>query len=390
MHLLFTSVPAHGHVNPTLPLVRELVRRGHRVSYAVHEEFRSVVEPTGATVLPVPGEMPKTPMRFEPESMRRRMTEFERMIRDGLAELDRVLRHDPPDALCYDAMTLSARIAVRRFGVPGVALFPSYASHEGFSLREELMSSGSGFPPEFRRVLEAMWEQTADLAAEAGVERFDPMSTPPDELNIVFIPREFQFAGDTFDERFHFVGPSLGEREDAGDWRPPADGRLLFVSLGTAFNYRPEFFRMCLDAFGDTDWHVAMAVGKHIDVDGLGAVPANVEIRPFFPQPAVLRHADVFLSHTGMNSTMESLSLGVPLVAVPQQPEQAANARQVDGLGLGRHLDPASLSPELLRKTVEEVHADPHIRANVARMSATLRAADAPARAADAIEAHLA
>jgi UDP:flavonoid glycosyltransferase YjiC (YdhE family) len=70
-------------------------------------------------------------------------------------------------------------------------------------------------------------------------------------LNLVFLPREFQVAGETFDERFRFVGPAIGPRAETSPWQPPDPAsRLLFVSLGTAFNERPDFFTRCIQAAG--------------------------------------------------------------------------------------------------------------------------------------------
>lgn len=122
-----------------------------------------------------------------------------------------------------------------------------------------------------------------------------------------------------------------------------------------------------------------LALGERVDPARLGPIPANFEVRPYFPQPAVLRHAAVFLSHTGMNSTMEALLCEVPLVSYPQTPEQTVNGRRVEELGLGRVLT-GPLDPRELRRTVDEVAADPAIRANLTRMARHLRAAAWPAR----------
>jgi MGT family glycosyltransferase len=103
----------------------------------------------------------------------------------------------------------------------------------------------------------------------------------------------------------------------------------------------------------------------------------------------VLRRADVFVSHAGMNSTMEALYHAVPLVTVPQMPEQEANARRVEELGLGCRLDPHELTPERLRALVDEVAADEEIRANLAAMHTAIRKAGGSVAAADAIEARL-
>src|SRR5690606_14645164 len=164
---------------------------------------------------------------------------------------------------------------------------------------------------------------------------------------------------------------------------------LLYIALGTAFNDRPDFYRTCLSAFADSPWQVAMSIGEQVQASELGAIPDNVEVRASFPQPAVLRHASVFVSHTGMNSTMEALHAGVPLVAVPQMPEQAVNAARVDELGLGRRLDPATVTAEQLRTAVDEVAADTGIRANLERMRQTLRSCGGAAAGADVVEAQL-
>ena len=87
----------------------------------------------------------------------------------------------------------------------------------------------------------------------------------------------------------------------------------------------------------------------------LGAVPANVDVRAWFPQPAVLRHAAAFVSHAGMGSTMEALYYGVPLVCVPQMVEQEVNAARVAELGLGVRLDPEGLTADDLRAAVDAV-----------------------------------
>jgi MGT family glycosyltransferase len=241
----------------------------------------------------------------------------------------------------------------------------------------------------------AAWKQARqlinDFAAEQGLEHFNFMEGPPASLNICFIPREFQPAGDTFDASFHFVGPSLGQRGIEKAWQPGSkDTPLVFISLGTTpLNDRPDFFRMCLEAFADTRWQVAMAIGDRISVSELGEIPDNVDVRAFFPQLDVLRHADVFLSHTGMNSTMEALYFGVPLVAFPLQPEQEANARRVEDLGLGRRLPAEALSPARIRAVTAAVSDDQVIRRKLSIMSQRVRRAGGSTAAADAIEHYL-
>lgn len=385
-HFLFTSVPAHGHVNPTLAVAAELVRRGHRVSYATHESFRAAIEATGATILPTGDELQQPPqtIEFSPEQFAQMIEHTVSQASVSFPVLVKQMEQDPPDVVCYDIMTFTGRMLAEKLGVPAVAFMPSLASNDHFSLREQIMPAE--FDPE-HPVLREAFATLQRFASEHGVGLGNgPMDMTPENLNIVFVPREFQIAGETFDDSFRFVGPSLGART-AEPWDPPkGSGPLLFISLGTTFNNQPEFFRQCLDAFADGVWRVAVAVGERLDPADLGSIPGNVEVRTYFPQPSVLQHADVFLSHAGMGSTMESLYAGVPMVTVPQMGEQEANARRVEELGLGRRLVPSELSPELLRSTVDEVAADEAMRGNLADMSKIMRGAGGPAEAGAAIE----
>jgi MGT family glycosyltransferase len=389
-HIAFISGPAHGHVNPTLPLVAELTRRGHRVGYATGAEFTSAIEKAGATPLVLDWD----PQPVQASKGGQTTGELAAMLLSSIHSIRRVLpdvlrwlAEDPPDLICYDSLTVLGSMVAHELGLPGVATVPTFAGNDKVNLVSLLV------PPDFDPNHPTMREYIAarnQLAEDVGVPKEITAGAGAfNQLNLVFIPREFQIRGDTFGDDYLFIGPSFGNREqDDEGWQPPAHGkRLLFVSLGTAVNERPDFFALCLKAFGGTDWRVTMAVGNRFDAALLGEIPADVDIRPYFPQPTVLRHATVFLSHAGMGSTMESLLRQVPLVAYPQIPEQAANARRVQELGLGRLLDTTrDLDADELRRVVEDVATDQNIRANLAEVSEHLRAAGGPPAGVEALE----
>jgi MGT family glycosyltransferase len=395
MHFAFVSIPAHGHVNPTLPLVAELVRRGHRVTYFTAADFEPQIRNAGADFqasganwlasLPALGPGQRTQAHL----MLPLMNEVFENLRSSFPALVDRLRQDPPDAVCFDAMTLSGSMAAEKIGAPAIALMPTYATNEHFSLRSLMPAPPPEGADDMAKVAMAMGRLVAEFAAEQGVRAPRMFDGPPAPFNIVFLPREFQPMGATFDDRFRFVGPSVSGRDDGG-WLREGTGPLLFISLGTTpLNNRPDFFRMCLEAFGGSEWEVAMAVGEQASPAGFGTVAPNVRIRPFFPQLQVLRQADVFITHAGMNSAMEALYYAVPMLAVPQQPEQAATARRLEELGLGRHLAAEEVTPEALRAGADALHADGQIRRKVAAMSEIVRNAGGSVAAADAIEAHV-
>ncbi|MFD5394261.1 macrolide family glycosyltransferase [Streptomyces sp. NPDC127097] len=387
-HLLFVALFGHGHVNPTLPLVEELVRRGHRVDYATTAEHSEAVTNAGARWVELKLQSPEIlvpPRRFGLEEilvwMRGMFAEMSAqypVLRDYCAT-------ESPDAICYDAMNWPAKVVAEKLGLPAVRLVPNLASNESFSLFEDVFADADHGNP-----LLGLLTDCADFSAEHGVTLApESVMNGTENLNLVFIPREFQPAGDTFDERFHFIGPSLGSREHAEPWSPAdPESPVLFISLGTVFNDRPEFYRTCIEAFRDGPYQVAMTIGD-LDRSALGDIPPTFDVRPYFPQPAVLRHADVFVSHAGMNSTMEALYYGVGLVTLPQMTEQAANAGRAQELGLGVRLDPATVTAESLRAAVTRVASDPAVRSNLDRMRTVVKNSGGAARGAEVIEDYL-
>jgi MGT family glycosyltransferase len=394
-HFAFVSMPAAGHVTPTLPLVSELVRRGHRVSYATGESMIETVRAAGAEPVPAPFRMPDGPPPgpaapgAEQPPVAPRVEAFAESVEDTFPVLTERFAADPPAALCGDAMSPVTSLVAQRLGIPHASLNPSFASNEHFSLRRDVMNASPNAAT-FETAFRAVGERIAAFASAEGL-RFDATEgfSCPGDLNVVFIPREFQPAGDTFDGSFVFCGPSVAGRTAAEDaWRPrDPDTPVLLVSLGTVFNDRPDFFRTCADAFSGDDRQVVMAIGARTDPADLGTLPDNVEAHRHVPQVQVLTHAEAFVTHNGMNSTMEALYLGVPQVGVPQMPEQEANARRVEEIGCGRRLDPLTVDAASLRSAVDAVAGDARVRDAVGAMSRRLRATDGAATGADALEA---
>ncbi|UQA90871.1 macrolide family glycosyltransferase [Streptomyces halobius] len=386
-HLLFVSLVGHGHVNPTLPLVEELVRRGHRVDYATTGEHSDAVTRAGARWIELQSPEPIAPPR---EITVQAFADFMSYLFAAMRMAYPVLRErcigEPPDAICYDGMNWPARLVAQQLGIPAVQTIPNFASNEVYSLFDEFMAGSE----DDQAIATALAADCAAFSAEHGVP-LDPgfVMDVKEKLNLVFIPKEFQPAGDTFDETFHFIGPSIGSRASAEPWSPSdPEAPVLFISLGTVFTDRPEFYRTCIDAFGDGPWQVAMTVGD-VDPATLGAIPPAFDVRPRFPQPAVLRQAAAFVSHAGMNSTMEALHYGVPLITVPQMPEQAANAGRVRELGLGEQLDARNVTPESLRAAVTRVASDSTVRAHLDRMRKVVTGSGGAVRGAEVIEKYL-
>jgi MGT family glycosyltransferase len=179
------------------------------------------------------------------------------------------------------------------------------------------------------------------------------------------------------------VGGVDDEEHGGGSSAQGEDGSTSVVG-------RPEFYAACFEAFRDTRWQVVMACGQGIDPGSLGPAPSNILVHKRVPQLEVLARARVFITHGGMNSTMEGLWHGVPLVVFPQFGDQSINAARVRDLGLGVSLTAAdAAAPRALRDAVERLDTDPGYRARLAAFQKAAIEAGGHGRAADALQRYV-
>ncbi|MCK2238904.1 MULTISPECIES: macrolide family glycosyltransferase [unclassified Crossiella] len=391
-HILCLAPGAAGHVNPLLGVVSELSARGHRISFATTKDYAARVADAGAEPVVYQSVIEESwgdadPPDFTGEELIRLMQLGVTETETQLPVLEQALAGDEPDLVLYDGMQMLRWVGPflgDHWGVPTVQSCPSLVSNQHWSMTDEHVE----FDPEHPGFAEVL-TRLGTLAAQRKAS-FDFGGLFDDSLSarhLVFLPREFQPAGETFDQRYHFVGPCLSQRSFQGEWEPPNSVRpRVFISLGTAYNRRPEFFRTCMDAFDGLPIHVVLAIGDQVDRAALGTVPTHVEVHQFVPQLSVLEQVDLFVTHAGMGSTMEGLHLGVPLLAVPQMAEQRVNADRIEALGLGRQLAPGEVTAESLLAAALAVLGDGAMAKRVAAYRKRSQAAGGAPVAADVVE----
>lgn len=385
--LLVIDIPSNGHLFPKLAVVTELVARGHHVTYVTVEEFAEKVRATGADVLAYDSVKPLESLAGDSS-----ITPTEAFFRENVAILRAVEAHygdDRPDLIAYDEAAFQAgRVLRATWGLPAVHLAPSVISNAHYSYFERIFA----LAPEFR-LTDPVEEITAFLEGYELTDRVGEFlwtKREPDELTIVFVPREFQPAHETFDERFVFIGPSLGERAFLDDWQPPDDGHpVVLISLGTVNNLHPDFFKTAVEAFRDRPLHAVISVGDGLDPEDLGPLPPNVEVHRWVRHIQVLEHAAAFVTHGGTGSLSEALHTGTPVVVVPQGVDVLPYAERVTELGIGSVLPPEDLDAAALVDALLHVSGDESIARAVTRLQKHTHESGGAVRAADAIENHL-
>jgi MGT family glycosyltransferase len=397
--IVFLSAPAHGHINPTLPMVQELTQRGESVLYYSTEEFRPQIERTGAAFHAYPQTLLTGQALADSvkdgnlsNSTVLMLQSAESLLPFTLRELER----EQPDLVIFDSLAVWGKMASTILKIRAAASI----SHFVFDLKtgritfREILSMLRQSLPQVPRILAAR----SRLIRTYGKDAFppgNPLFPMRDKLNIVYTARTLQPQMALIDETFRFVGPSITPRPTENDLPYESFGKpLIYISLGTIHTGNLEFFKQCFAAFRDYPAHFILSVGKDTDLKTLVQIPPNFTVRNFVPQLEVLQHCQLFVTHGGMNSIHEGLYYGVPLVIIPQQIEQLLNARCIEVRGaalvINKVVGRKAVTASELRAAVETVLSQPSYQSAATALQEELHATGGYRQAADEIQKYIA
>ena len=161
----------------------------------------------------------------------------------------------------------------------------------------------------------------------------------------------------------------------------------MYFTLGTIFHQESgDLFPRVLTGLETLAANVVVTVGREVDPAELGGRADNVQVERFIPQRAVLPRAKVVVSHAGSGTVVSALACGVPLVLLPMGADQPWNADRCEALGVGRVLDPLTVSPDQVAANVVEVLADAQYRTAAGALRAEALSLPSAEAAADAVE----
>lgn len=352
--IVFFCISAHGHTNPTLGVVRELISRGHQVFYYSYNMMREKIEATGATFVSC-DEYDQEQRLDAKDAVRvgKDLAFSTQILVDTTLALDDTvcehMRELNPDCIVADSMAVWGKAVALKLGIPFVSSTTTFAFNQYSakimkqSLRQMfgMIFSMTKINKNIKRLQEKGYPVKSVL---------DIIQNDNNTDTIVYTSPEFQPCSETFSDKYVFVGPSIRPIENIFEKK---SDKLIYISMGTVINDSTEFYKKCIEALANKKYQVIMSVGNLINIEDLGAVPYNITISRFVDQIAVLSQADVFLTHCGMNSVNESLYYKVPLVMYPQTSEQDGVATRVEQLGAGIRLK--YVNAKSITETIENV-----------------------------------
>ena len=236
------------------------------------------------------------------------------------------------------------------------------------------------------------------ILAEVNLHRtawgLNPVRRPEEFLlglvQITQLPQALEFgAGGENPPGLFYTGPFLHpERRPAVEfpWERLDGRRLIYASLGTLQNGEEHLFRTIANACAGLDAQLLISLGGGLDPAMLGPLPGNPLVVSFAPQLEILKRASVVITHAGINTVLESLSEGVPMVAVPLAHDQPGMAARVKAHGAGVVVPPRGLHSARLRKAIRLVLEEPGYREAAQVLQRAIQQLDGPGMAADLIE----
>ncbi|MEH7358762.1 macrolide family glycosyltransferase [Priestia aryabhattai] len=388
-NILMINFPAEGHINPTLGMVKAFSDRGDTVHYITAERFKERLENAGAIVHIHPDLLSGVSIKPEtPQGINAFLNIHIQTSLDTLKLVHILSKKIEFDFVFYDKF--GAGELVRDYlRIPGIVSSASFLMPKD-RLRMMPLHPDSDVP--FQPDEQAQYGLSL-LKNQFGIEPKNLLQfmNNEGELTVVYTSRFFQPLHEHFDDSCLFIGPSFPKRHRSHDFplEKLKDEKVLYISMGTVLHDVEGFFNLCIDAFSDFDGKVVIAAGDRADFKRIKKAPEHFIILPYVPQLDVLKEADVFITHGGMNSVNEAIHFNVPLVVLPHGKDQPIVAQRLVELNAGYRLAKETVNASLLRSAVDEVVRDNSYKKGIKEINASFQQASGPAAAAEQIINHV-
>ncbi|PWE75313.1 glycosyl transferase [Bacillus cereus] len=388
--ILMFNFPGEGHINPTIALVEELIKRGEEVIYYCVEKYRSKIENTGALFRPYENFISQIDMV---KRMSRQM-DSQKLLLHMVKSMDKIIevileevKEEEYDYVIYDNNFAVGWIIAEVLQLPKISSCTTFAITK--KIASALMKNHgeeNKKSPLYQEVI-CIFKKWEDMYGIILNEKQNVMTCPGD-ITIVYTSKLYQPNVEEFDDSYIFVGPSIAQRKDVDSFSLEQEkgNKLIFISMGTVFNQQPDFYYTCFEAFRDSSVTVILAIGEQNDISQLDNIPSNFKLYNYVPQLDILQHTDLFITHGGMNSSSESLYFSVPMLVIPVMGDQPIVAQRIEELEAGVQLDRNLLTPEILRNTAMHMLSNDIYTKNSHRIGKSLKNAGGYKKAVDEIE----
>jgi UDP:flavonoid glycosyltransferase YjiC (YdhE family) len=349
-HIVFVQLPELGHINPTLKLARKLKQNGHEVSYIGLPDFEDYVNLQGVGFIPILAcACPKGSLARQ----RVNLIEILDQLRSvGAAEIEAVFKRVHPDLLLVDVELLGIVPLARKLRVPCTLISTSL-------LGTRLIPRNDAHPV------------------------------------LILCPEEFDFPDLARRAGHHFIEASIeSDRTDPYPFpfeRLDDTKSLIYCSLGSHcedYQETQSFFQTVIKVFRDRpDCQLVLATSRfQLNPSDAADLPENILLVSWAPQLALLKRAQIMITHGGLGTIKECIYAGVPMIVYSVAMDQPENAARVAYHGLGVCSDIQDVSIPQLHSFIETIKHDSSFKTRVQSMSKKFRALESSGTGVKIIE----
>jgi zeaxanthin glucosyltransferase len=407
--------PMKGHLNTMLSIARKLQRNNHRVTFfqvadlepyvTAHAEFCKI----GSDEYPA-GALKELDLKLSQLSGRSAhhfaVERFRRYAEVFLQQAPHKVRDAGIDVLLVDQAEAYGGSIAELLSIP----FISIASALPFNPE-------SGIPPLF-----TAWAYSRNPLARLrniiGYRLYCKSTNPVRELVNQYrvqwglrpLPMEWEKRGEAYSKlaqisqlptcldfpreqlpaTFHAVGLLMDETIRGNipfPWER-VDGRpLIYACLGTLQNGQAHIFRAIAEACENLQAQLVISLGGDtLSESAIGKLAGNPIVVRYAPQDQLLQRTSLLITHGSLNTTLEALGYGVPMVAIPIANDQPGVASRVAWHGVGEVMNLKQLTTERLREKITKVWSDPKYREKAQQIQSQLKSNDALQLACEIIE----
>jgi zeaxanthin glucosyltransferase len=307
------------------------------------------------------------------------------------------------DALVLDQVDSGLGLVPMHLGIPYVhvsnALHIDYSGNTPLCLFDwphettpEALARNQAGLRGFMPVLEPVTSAVHAYAAQVGlnIDWTDPFATMSELAWLTQTPKEFDFKSTHWPSQFHYTGPfhdGLGRIESDFPWDRLTGEPLVYASMGTLQNGLESVFSAIAQAVEPRPgMQLVLSIGDSLDSKQISSLPANCIVVNRAPQIELLKRSALCITHAGLNTVLESLTQGVPMVAVPVTNDQPGVAARIAYTKTGAYVPIQEMTASRLSTLIDEVLSNPEYRQNADNMKQVIAETNGLEKAVDLLE----
>jgi zeaxanthin glucosyltransferase len=407
VHLGLFCPAETGHLNTMLPLGQEMHKRGHRVTFfgivdakskvlAAGLEFRSI----GAVEFPAGS----SDRLFEElgklsgvAALLYTMDWIKQSAIVFLKEGPKVLKDAQIEAILVDQISPEGGIVAELLDIPFITICSALPFNQEPTI-PPLFTTWKYNPSWWAMLRNQIVYQLVNPFTKSirkirsdyrQLWKLPPETSSDSQLAILTQqPAEFEYPRKNLPDYFHFTGPyhnQTSRKPVDFPWEQLTDKPLIYASMGTLQNQLSDVFKTIAEACLGLDAQLVISLGG-ASLESLPALPGNPIVVSYAPQLALLERASVAITHAGMNTALECLTYGVPMVAIPVTNDQPGVAARIAWIGAGEIVPLNKLTAARLQTAIKLVLTQAGYRQNALKLAKSISEAGGVSRAADIIE----